>query len=249
MKKGFTLVELLAVIVILAVILVIAVPGISNVLNSSKKSAFESNGKMIIKAVDLKRETESNFNVSNINIDNMSSEAGIDNTNYKLLKLGIINDSVYVEVLGKNEWEGLGGYGTKTDLTVIESNNELMITNETCFTFDTKTGAISNYDYNNPSCPSDVVIPSLIGNNVVKRIKYGAFSGKQLTSVIIPNIITTIGAYAFNSNELTSITMTSSEISLGNYLLDETNNFRNTYIASGAGTYIGTQYGTWTKQK
>ena len=35
----------------------------------------------------------------------MSSEVGIDNTNYKLLKLGIINDSVYVEVLGKNEWE------------------------------------------------------------------------------------------------------------------------------------------------
>lgn len=35
-KKGFTLVELLAVIVILAVILAIAVPGISNMTKSAK---------------------------------------------------------------------------------------------------------------------------------------------------------------------------------------------------------------------
>ena len=40
-KKGFTLVELLAVIVILAVILVIAIPRILDVIDSSKLSSFE----------------------------------------------------------------------------------------------------------------------------------------------------------------------------------------------------------------
>jgi type IV pilus assembly protein PilA len=53
-KKGFTLVELLAVIVILAIILAIAVPSISNMMGSAKKSAFEDNVKLIIKGIDYK---------------------------------------------------------------------------------------------------------------------------------------------------------------------------------------------------
>ena len=42
MKKGFTLVELLAVIVILAVILVIAVPQINNVIKETRKNSLAS---------------------------------------------------------------------------------------------------------------------------------------------------------------------------------------------------------------
>lgn len=49
-KKGFTLVELLAVIVILAIILAIAIPGISNVINSSKEQAYESQKELIVNA-------------------------------------------------------------------------------------------------------------------------------------------------------------------------------------------------------
>lgn len=52
-KKGFTLIELLAVIVILAVIMVIAVPQILNVIDSSKKSAWDSNVKLIDEAITL----------------------------------------------------------------------------------------------------------------------------------------------------------------------------------------------------
>jgi type IV pilus assembly protein PilA len=53
-KKGFTLVELLAVIVILAIILAIAVPSISTMVSSAKKSSFEDNVKLIIKGIDYK---------------------------------------------------------------------------------------------------------------------------------------------------------------------------------------------------
>ena len=45
--KGFTLVELLAVIVILAIILVIAVPKIMSVIEDAKKATLESTVKMI----------------------------------------------------------------------------------------------------------------------------------------------------------------------------------------------------------
>ncbi len=53
-KKGFTLVELLAVIVILAIILAIAIPAITGLVSNTRKSAFESNVKMIIKGIDYK---------------------------------------------------------------------------------------------------------------------------------------------------------------------------------------------------
>ena len=51
MKKGFTLVELLAVIVILAIILAIAVPTIGNLIANSKKSMFANSAKLILKSM------------------------------------------------------------------------------------------------------------------------------------------------------------------------------------------------------
>lgn len=52
-KKGFTLIEVLAVIVILAVIALITVPLIMNVLDKAKKGAFEDSAYGIIKAKEL----------------------------------------------------------------------------------------------------------------------------------------------------------------------------------------------------
>ena len=49
-KNGFTLVELLAVIVFLAIILVIAVPKVMSVIEDSKKATLESTAKMIAAA-------------------------------------------------------------------------------------------------------------------------------------------------------------------------------------------------------
>ena len=46
-KNGFTLVELLAVIIILAIILVIAVPQIMNTIKDARKGSFESSAKLI----------------------------------------------------------------------------------------------------------------------------------------------------------------------------------------------------------
>ena len=53
-KKGFTLVEILAVIVILAVILVIAVPRITDVIKKARLSSLESTSKLIVNQAEKK---------------------------------------------------------------------------------------------------------------------------------------------------------------------------------------------------
>ncbi len=52
MKKGFTLVELLAAIVILAVIAVVSIPIVANVINSGKISAAENSANFYIKELE-----------------------------------------------------------------------------------------------------------------------------------------------------------------------------------------------------
>ncbi len=49
-KKGFTLVELLAVIVVLAIILAIAIPSVLGVINNSKIGSMKSSARMLISA-------------------------------------------------------------------------------------------------------------------------------------------------------------------------------------------------------
>lgn len=52
-KKGFTLVELLAVIVILAIVLIIAVPGVLTIIDNSRKDALISSAKTLKDAARL----------------------------------------------------------------------------------------------------------------------------------------------------------------------------------------------------
>ena len=49
-ESGFTLVELLAVVVVLAIILAIAIPAIGSLIYKSRENAHESNKLMIIRA-------------------------------------------------------------------------------------------------------------------------------------------------------------------------------------------------------
>lgn len=85
-----------------------------------------------------------------------------------------------------------------------------------------------------------------IGNSVATIGNY-AFKANSLTSITFPSSVTSIGSWALDSNNLTSITMNSGSTVISNWLLLTNDVFRNAYYAGGAGTYTGTQTGTWTK--
>ena len=98
-KKGFTLIELLAVIVILAVIMVIAVPQILEVISSTKKSAWESNGKLIDEAIQLQLTIGSTTGESGFDLKGIcTSSTGSDITS-NIAKIADISD---VKVTCKN---------------------------------------------------------------------------------------------------------------------------------------------------
>jgi len=62
-SKGFTLVELLAVIIILAVIVAIAVPTVSNIINESKQASLNDSAELIVRTI------ENELNIASLNAD------------------------------------------------------------------------------------------------------------------------------------------------------------------------------------
>ena len=85
-KKGFTLVELLAVIVILGVLLMIAVPAIQNVIKSSRKKAFESAAKLAIENTETMASTY-NIDGASTNCIVFITETTYNNKSYKGIEL------------------------------------------------------------------------------------------------------------------------------------------------------------------
>ena len=103
--RGFTLVELLAVIVILAVILVIAVPKVSEVINSSKKASFESSAKTIASQAEKKKmEKEILEDTGSINC---SDVVKLNNTDYGNFSITFDGNTAKVTLVGKGKFEGL----------------------------------------------------------------------------------------------------------------------------------------------
>ena len=95
-NKGFTLVELLAVIAILAILVIIALPNVLSMFNSAKKDVFLTEAKNIYKEVSKKYITETMKGNKVENITNSNNKLDIEsndlNYNIKLDTKGNIKD-------------------------------------------------------------------------------------------------------------------------------------------------------------
>ena len=121
MKKenGFTLVELLAVIVILAIILVIAVPKITDTIKNSKIASFESSAKTI--AAQAEKKKMENEILEDAGSINCSDVVKLNDTDYGNCSISFDGNTAKVTLVGKGKFEGLQVInGTKENATAGE---------------------------------------------------------------------------------------------------------------------------------
>ena len=104
--KGFTLVELLAVIVILAVILIIAMPKISDVIKNSKEASLETTAKLIASQAE-KKYTENQV-LDGSSAINCSDVAKINSNDYESCNITFDDKgNAKVTIVGKGKFDGL----------------------------------------------------------------------------------------------------------------------------------------------
>ena len=120
-KNGFTLVELLAVIVILAIILVIAVPQIMNVITESRKGALISSAKLIAASVESAKLSNEILEIENTITCEAISQ--INEEDYESCSIKILGDTPYVSLVGKGKFDEMSVcYGTKEKAVLIEES-------------------------------------------------------------------------------------------------------------------------------
>ena len=118
-KKAFTLVELLAVIVILAIILVIAVPQIMNVITESRKGALASSAKLIASSAESAYISNQTLGIEKTieceDVSNYNSE------DYDSCSIKFVDGKAKVKIVGKGKFEGMSVCsGTKEDAEVVD---------------------------------------------------------------------------------------------------------------------------------
>ena len=118
-KNGFTLVELLAVIVILAIILVIAVPKITDTIKNSKIASFESSAKTI--AAQAEKKKMENEILEDAGSINCSDVVKLNDTDYGNCSISFDGNTAKVTLVGNGKFEGLLVInGTKENATASE---------------------------------------------------------------------------------------------------------------------------------
>ena len=118
-KKGFTLVELLAVIVILAVILVIAVPQIMSVIESARKGSIESTAKLIAEGAE-REYTNRKILGKDTNIE-CSDVSSMNSNDYGTCVITFDNTGkATVKVTGKGKFEGYTCNGDSINMECVK---------------------------------------------------------------------------------------------------------------------------------
>lgn len=120
-KKGFTLVELLAVIVILSIIVVIAVPKVLDAIKNSRKSILESTVRVIASSAE-KAMLQNKVSQKNEKIT-CESVAKMNDIDYENCEISFDEDIAKVTLKGSGRFKGLNVCdGTKIAST---STNEI----------------------------------------------------------------------------------------------------------------------------
>ena len=210
-KKGFTLVELLAVIVILAVILVIAVPQIMSVIESARKGSIESTAKLIAEGAEREYTNRKILGKdTNIKCSDVSS---MNSNDYGTCVITFDNTGkATVKVTGKGKFEGYTCNGNSTNMECVKG--EIPGSTETAaqyFSYSEVEGGVSITGYNIEG-GLDVVIPSMINGKKVVAIADYAFTDRGVIPTSIKNKEKISVSYLNNSKNKTVIPLARPDI-------------------------------------
>jgi len=97
MKKGFTLVEMLAVVVLIGLLVVITVPSIKTIMNNAKEKSLE-------KQIDSIIESAKSWSVDNI--DSLTENNTITVTIETLKKSGFLENEKVINPVNNKEMNG-----------------------------------------------------------------------------------------------------------------------------------------------
>ena len=147
-KKGFTLVELLAVIVILAVILVIAVPQIISTITESRKGALISSAKLI--AASAESEKLSNDTLGINKTITCSDVSKLNSDDYESCTITFdSNGKAKVTIVGKGKFEGMSVCSATRETGEVSSE---CTTDVACFAYEEVGEQVTSFDINEETC-------------------------------------------------------------------------------------------------
>ena len=211
-KRGFTLVELLAVIVILAVILVIAVPRIMSVIKDAKLGSIESTAKLIASTAESSYESKKalGLDVGDLKCTDVASLSN----DYGTCKITFDDSGVATVVInGKKggKFDNLACQGTKDNMTCTEGE---ISTSRKCTTTDTLVNNLKfvdgqyTYTYNG-STGWSVVLTDKTSTDPVTTELCGTINDKPIVSMMnmfLNSKATSIDVSSFDTSSVTNMT-------------------------------------------
>ena len=193
--KGFTLIEIIIVIVILAVLSAIAVPKLSGLTEKARIKADQASIATLNNATMLYR-VSNNISSDDVfaNIKSYNDEERIQVlADHYLLAKNITaqqKDARFAWDIDAQKW----GSRHKLDMTHLEASAK-------GFMFLKETGTITRYE----GSEMDIEIPYKIAGVLVTEISGSAFKDKGLTSVTIPDSLKDLKQGTFYNNKLKTV--------------------------------------------
>ena len=173
-KKGFTLVELLGVIILLGVIATIIAPNILKTQKKSEKELFEDSVNALIRGAQIYYANNDFINYPTSGIAANSKELDVKNNDDMTSgSIKLVNDEYFYATNVSN-----GKYcanGVRNDLSIDEG--KCPDTPDRCFGFDKSTGTITKFYKEKVGCDiANPTVPDKIDGIVVKKIGQYAFA-------------------------------------------------------------------------